>query len=318
MSRGDHASSDGDSARLRRHAAIASLSLALALTLGKLAATLASGSLAVVASLIDSLGDVVASSITFLSVRISLQPPDRGHRFGHGKAEALSALAQAALVMGTGVLVVVDAIQRLGAPRPVTAAGPVILVMAVAIVGTLALVAFQLRVVRRTGSQAIAADSLHYRADLVTNLSVILSILAATQLGWLWVDPTVAVAIAGYLAISASSIARGAVKTLMDHELPTAQRERVKAIVLAHHEVSGLHDLRTREAGATVFIELHVELDSEMTVAAAHDITDALEQELARAFPGSEVLIHQEPAGVDDQRLDHLIAGRPRETAFNP
>lgn len=296
-------------ARLRRQAATASLSLAVALTLLKLAATTATGSLAVLSSLIDSITDVVASSITFFSVRISQQPPDRSHRFGHGKAESLSALAQAALVAGSALFVLIDALRRLTQPEPLRAANLGIAIMLVAILATSALVLFQRRVIRATGSAAIAADQLHFTADLATNLAVILTLVLTQQLGWPWLDPVIGVLIAGYLGWQALRIGREAVNVLMDHELPGLARQRVKDIVIAHAEVQGMHDLRTRGSGSTVFIELHVELEPTMTVQAAHDVTDALEVELGQAFPEAEIIIHQEPAGLEDARLDHKIAG---------
>jgi ferrous-iron efflux pump FieF len=294
--------------RLRRAAATASLSLAVLLCLAKFGAAIATGSLAVLASLVDSLTDLVASAITFASVRIAQRPPDRGHRFGHGKAESLSALAQGALVAGSAGFILLDGIQRLMAPRPITASATGVAVMSLAIVLTLALVVFQRHVIRRTGSQAIAADSLHYRADLATNLAVIVSLLLAGRPGWSWVDPLIAVGIAGYLLSQALAIGRRAVDTLMDRELPHAERERVKEIVRGHPEVVDLHDLRTREAGNVRFIELHVELDGRMPLRAVHDVTDALEREIGAAFPEVEVIIHPEPAGLDDERLDHRIA----------
>ena len=297
-----------DPGRLRRLAAIASLSLACTLAVLKLGASVATGSLAVLSSLIDSLADVVASTITFLSVRISQQPPDRAHRFGHGKAESLSALAQAALVAGTATFVLIDAVRRLGHPQPIQATGIAIAVMAFAIVATLALVWFQRHVVRATGSQAIDADSVHYRADLLTNLAIILSLVLTTlRPGWLWLDPAMGAAVALYLAWHAHRIGRQAVRVLMDQELAPGTRLKIERIVLAHPEVHGLHDLRTRESGNTRFIELHVELDGTMTVNAAHEITDAIEAELFAAFPDAEVILHQEPAGLDDPRLDHRI-----------
>jgi ferrous-iron efflux pump FieF len=301
-----------DPAALRRYAAGASLGLATLLALLKLGAAIATGSLAVLSSLIDSLADIVASGITFLSVRISQQPPDRGHRFGHGKAESLSALAQATLVAGSAVFVLTDAVRRLHDPTPVHATMLGIAVMTFAILSTLLLVAFQRHVIRLTGSQAISADSLHYRADLLTNLSIIASLLLVDRLGLLWVDPVSGALVALYLGWHAYQIGKAAVHVLMDHELPAVTRQRIKDIVLAHPEVHGLHDLRTREAGDTQFIEFHVELAGEMTVRDAHEVTDAIEAELFAAFPAAEVILHQEPAGLEDARLDHRIATAAR------
>jgi ferrous-iron efflux pump FieF len=298
-----------DPAVLRRLAAGASLGLAALLALLKLAAAIATGSLAVVSSLIDSVADLVASAITFVSVRISQQPPDRGHRFGHGKDESLSALAQSALVAGSALFVLVDAARRLTDPVPIRSTGWGVAVMAFAIVATLLLVAFQRHVVRRTGSQAISADSLHYRADLLTNLSVVGSLLLTRQLGLPWLDPAIGGLVALYLGWHAYRIGKGAVRVLMDHELPAETRRQIKGIVLAHPEVRGLHDLRTRESGDAQFIEFHIELDGAMSVREAHVVTDAIEAELFAAFPDAQVILHQEPAGLEDARLDHRIAG---------
>jgi ferrous-iron efflux pump FieF len=297
-----------DPARLQRFAAAASLSLASLLAVLKLAAAVATGSLAVLSSLIDSLADIVASAITFVAVQISQQPPDLGHRFGHGKAQSLSAMAQAALIAGSAIFVLIDAARRLGDPRAVEATSIGIAVMSFAIAATLLLVWFQRHVVRRTGSQAINADSVHYRADLLTNLTIIASLLITQRFGWLWVDPLMGAAVALYLGWHAYGIGRDAVKVLMDHELPADTRQRIKEIVQAHPEVRGLHDLRTREAGSTQFIEFHIELDGAMSVAAAHQVTDAIEAELFAAFPAAEVILHQDPAGVEDARLDHRTA----------
>jgi ferrous-iron efflux pump FieF len=300
---------EADESRLRHYAAVASLALAILLASLKAGAAIATGSLAVLSSLIDSVADVAASAITFFSVRISQQPPDRRHRFGHGKAESLSALAQSTLVAGSALFVLLDAIGRMLDPAPLRAAGLGIAVMAFASLTTFALVLFQRHVIRRTGSQAIAADSLHYSADLAVNLSVIVSLIAVQHFGWPWLDPLLGLCIAAYLGWHALAIGRNAINVLMDHELPGPSRQRIKDLILAHPEVQGFHDLRTRESGSTVFIELHLELDPEMTVREAHDVTDRLEEELTQAFPDSEIIIHQEPAGLMDPRLDHRIAG---------
>jgi ferrous-iron efflux pump FieF len=299
-----------DPDRLKRAAATASVLVATILTIGKLAVAVVSGSTALLSSAVDSLADIAASGITWLSVRIAQQPPDRRHRFGHGKAEPLSALAQAAIVTGSALLVLVEAVTRLGAPQPLAHGGLAIATMLAAAALTVALLAFQAWVVRVTGSQAIAADALHYRSDLLTGLAIVGSLLLTERAGLLWLDPLVGLAIAGWLLWGAFGIGRSAVHTLMDHELPPGQRERITAIVRAHPDVASLHDLRTREAAGTAFIEFHIELDGEMTVRAAHLVTDALERELRAVFPDAEIIIHQEPVGLEDDRLDDRIRAR--------
>lgn len=297
-----------DPSALRRIAANASLATAVLLAGLKLVAALLTGSVAILSSLVDSLADIAASAITFVSIRVAMAPPDRRHRYGHGKAESLSALAQAALVGGSGVFVLVQAAERLLTPAPLEAGLVGLVVMLAAIVITFGLVAFQRAVVRRTGSQAIDADSLHYQSDLLTNLAVIVSLGLSSFLDLHWLDPAIGGLIAAYLLKSALQIGKAAVQTLMDHELPKEERKRIEAIVAAHPEVHGLHDLRTREAAGTKFIEFHIELDGNMTVREAHHVTDALEAELAHAFPDAEIMIHQEPVGIEDARLDHRLA----------
>jgi ferrous-iron efflux pump FieF len=301
-------SSDPD--RLKRLAASASLAVAAFLTLLKLVAAVASGSAAILSSLVDSMADIAASAVTWLAVRVAQQPPDRRHRFGHGKAESLSALGLAALVTGSALFVLVEAARRLWDPQPLRATGLAVVVMAVSLLATAALVVFQQHVVRRTASQAIAADRLHYASDFLSNIAVLVSLLLVDRLGLLWLDPLVAVAVAAWLLKASWTIGRRSVDTLMDHELPTVDRARIEAIVRAHPEVASFHDLRTREAGGVRFIEFHIELDAEMTVRAAHRVTDALEHELREAFPDAEIIIHQEPAGLEDDRLDHRIHER--------
>lgn len=295
---------------LKRVAATASLVVAIALTLAKLVAAVASGSAAILSSLVDSMADIAASAVTWLAVRIAQQPPDRRHRFGHGKAESLSALGLAALVTGSALFVLVEAARRLLDPRPLQATGLAVTVMVVSILATAGLVAFQREVIRRTRSEAIAADRLHYASDFLSNVAVLVSLLLVERLGLFWLDPLVAVLVAAWLVKASWTIGRRSIDTLMDHELPTVDRARIEAIVRAHPEVVGFHDLRTREAGGVRFIEFHIELDGEMTVREAHHVTDALEHELRAAFPEAEIIIHQEPAGLEDARLDHRIRAR--------
>ena len=224
-------------------------------------------------------------------------------------------MLQAALVTGSAGYVLLDAAQRVMTPQPLAEPGLGVAIMLGAMVVTAGLVAFQRRVVQLTCSQAIAADRLHYTADLATNGAVILSLVVTSRLGLAWADPAIAVLIAGYLLWHALSIARGAVDTLMDRELPTLERERIKAIIRAHPAVVDLHDLRTREAGGTRFVEVHVEVDGSSKLRDVHLITDALEDEISRALPPTEAIIHPEPAGLNDARLDYRIA---RASARHP
>jgi ferrous-iron efflux pump FieF len=291
-----------------RRAAFASVAAALLLIAGKAAAYLASSSVAVLSSLIDSSVDLLASGVTLFSVLHASKPADRHHRFGHGKAEPLAALVQAAFVVGSAVLLTIQAGAKALDPQPIANEGWALVVMGFSIVITALLVTFQRRVVAATGSVAVAADSIHYVSDLATNAAVIVALILVKLTGSVWWDVGLGFVVGLWLVYSATRIARGSLDLLMDRELPEDSRAEIKRIVHAHPESRGLHDLRTRSSGTAEFIELHLELEGDLSLTRAHEIADVIEQQLRAAFPRAEVLIHQEPAGLDDHRLDHQIA----------
>jgi ferrous-iron efflux pump FieF len=286
--------------RLMKSATYASVGVASTLIIAKTGAWIVTDSVAVLSTLIDSLLDAAASIITLFAVRHALVPADTEHRFGHGKAEALAALGQAAFITGSACLLVFEAARRFFEPQTVTREYVGIAVMVFSIVLTLALVQYQRYVVRKTGSVAIGADSLHYVGDLLVNAAVIAALAATAWLGWQWIDPALAMLVAGYILISAWRIARSSLDMLMDRELPDDERARISAIALAHPEVRSLHDLRSRRSGTDTFIQLHIELDAALTLIAAHEISDAVEAEIRAAFPNAEVIIHQDPEGLDE------------------
>ena len=290
-----------DPGRLMRFATYASVAAAAVLIAAKLVAWSLTGSVAVLSTLVDSLLDLLASLVTLFAVRQALTPADREHRFGHGKAEPLAAVAQSAFIAGSSVLLLFEAGNRLVNPQPVTRAEIGIGVTLFAILVTLALVGFQRWVVRRSRSVAIAADSLHYSGDLLTNLAVIAALVLTQYFGWAYADPIFGGGVAVYILYNAYLILRDALDMLMDRELPEAERRRIRKIVAAHPEVRDLHDLRTRQAGQTCFIQFHLELDGAMTLRRAHDIADDVERALAKAYPGAEIIVHEYPEGLAEE-----------------
>ncbi|HYD30936.1 MAG TPA: cation diffusion facilitator family transporter [Azospirillaceae bacterium] len=306
----ENGGSDDD--RLKRRATYVSVMVAMTLIAAKLVAYVVTDAVSLLSSLIDSTTDLMASVVILLGVNQALKPADFQHRFGHGKAEALAALAQAAFVAGSAVFLGIEAVSRLIHPQPVAESAVGIGVMLFSIVVTAALIAYQRYVVRKTGSLAIGADRLHYSGDLLMNAAVIAALALAQVTGISRIDSLFALGIAAFVLYGARGIAGEALGVLMDRELPEADRERIEAIVRGHEGVRGLHDLRTRSSGVGVFIELHLELDSQLPLAVAHAMTDSVEGGLLDAFPNAEVTIHQEPAGLDDERLDARIARAER------
>ncbi|MCW2247145.1 ferrous-iron efflux pump FieF [Azospirillum fermentarium] len=301
--------SPAEAERLRRRATIASVAVAFTLITAKLVAYLMTGAVSILSSLVDSCTDLMASLVTLYGVRHAMKPADPAHRYGHGKAEPLAALAQAAFVTGSAVFLGVEAVHRFTSPQPVEDGAVGVGVMVLSIALTAVLIAYQRHVVTRTGSIAIGADRLHYSGDLLMNSAVIAALVLTTWTGIPAVDPLFALGIAAFLVYGAHGIARDALNVLMDHELPEAARQRITAAVLEHRAVRGMHDLRTRSTGTGVFIELHLELDPALPLTRAHDITDAVERDLKTRFDPAEVLIHQEPAGLRDDRLDERVQG---------
>ncbi|MGE0658010.1 MAG: cation diffusion facilitator family transporter [Reyranellaceae bacterium] len=291
-----------EQARLMRLASIASTAVAIVLIAGKSVAWWMTDSVSLLSTLLDSSLDLLASLVTLISVRHALVPADREHRFGHGKAEALAGLVQSGFIGASAIWLLISAGQRIHAPQPVTQETVGYVVMAGSIALTLGLVLFQRAVISRTASMAIGADHLHYKSDLLTNAGVIVALVLSSRFGLSIADPIIAGLIGLYILKSAADIAVGAYNVLMDRELPEEEREKIKAIVRAHPQVRDLHDLRTRSSGMTTFIQLHMELDPEMTLAAAHVVGDEVEDAIRREFPGAEIIVHQDPEGVAEPR----------------
>ena len=299
---------------LKKKATLASVSLAITLSLLKTFGALYTGSLSVLTSMIDSLADIFASSVTYIAVKVSSKPASRNHRYGYGKAEALSALIQSAFVAGSGIFVLYDGISRLITPRPLEAAGIGIIIMVISLISTLALIMFQKRVCRITLSQAICADSAHYTVDVITNAAIILTLIMVKLFDISWFDTLTAFVVSSYLLINAYKLARDAVAMLLDHELPDSIRDRVREIVLEEDGIRGMHDLRTRDLGGAYLFEFHLELDGNLPLYEAHEHADRVEAAITHCFPGAQVIIHEDPAGLEEDRLDHKICGLPGNT----
>lgn len=294
--------------RLKRWASTASIAVATVLIIAKVMAFWVTNSVSLLSSLMDSAFDVLASGLTMLSIIHAATPADEDHRFGHGKLEALGALGQSIFITGASLFLLVEAVRRLIKPEVMHEAPVGIAVMVLSLVLTAVLVLFQRHVIRKTKSVAIAADGLNYKGDLLTNAGVILALILSHYTGWSYFDPLFALLVALVLLRNAYGILRDSADILMDKELPDADRKRIETLVTCHPDVESIHDLRTRSTGERIFIEFHLEMDGGMTLDRAHDITEELERILYAAYPKAEVMMHQEPAGIDDHRLDHSIA----------
>lgn len=283
--------------RLVTRAALVATSVALLLFFLKVFAWWYTGSVSLLASLVDSLVDIAASLINLLVVRYSLQPADDEHAFGHGKAESLAALAQSMFVSGSALFLMLTGLQRLISPQALNAPEVGIWVTVIALVSTLALVTFQRWVVRKTQSQAIRADLLHYQSDVFMNGAILVA-LALSWHGITRADALFALGIGVYILYSALRICYDAVQSLLDRALPEEEQKAIIELVSNWPGINGAHHLRTRRSGPTRFIQLHLEMDDHLPLVQAHQVADDLEQALRDRFPGADILIHQDPSSA--------------------
>ncbi len=293
---------DPQSVKLLKAVTYASVGVAIFLLIIKCIAWIMTDSVSIQASLVDSLVDTLASLVNFFAIRHALVPADKEHRFGHGKIEAIAAQAQSLFIAGTALWLGFEALHRFAHPEPVQETPLGLAVIAVTIVITLALVAFQKYVIAQTNSTVIKADHLHFKGDLFLNFSVIASLILSSQVGWLFIDPLCGLLIGGYIMYTSWKIAKEAFHILIDRELPDEDRKRIKDIVMSHKDVLGFHGLKTRTSGPGRFIQLHLEMDADMSLLKAHEIAHEVSYSLERAFPQTEVIIHQDP--WDDSRED--------------
>ena len=284
-------------ASLVKFAAIAATSTALILVLLKLYAWLVTDASSLLASATDSMLDLFASMMNIVILRYALAPADDEHKFGHGKAESLAGLVQAAFVLGSALLLILNGIDRFINPKTVVQTEVGISVSVIAIVMTLALVLLQRYVIKRTNSVAISADALHYQSDLLLNLGVLAALVLSDGI-WPQADGLFTVAVGVFLAWGAVKIIWLSVHQLMDRELPEQEISEIHNIINSHQGALGVHELRTRGSGNMRFIQFHLELDDKLSLLEAHQIGDEIEQAILDKFSPCEVFIHHDPSSV--------------------
>lgn len=283
----------------------ASVLVAVTLLCMKFYAWIVTGSMGVLAALVDSLLDLCASLINLVAVRYAMEPADEEHRFGHGKAEALAGLGQATFIASSAIFLVIYTIERIINPELIESPEVGTWVMFISLAITLVLVSYQRYVVKKTGSVAIKADSLHYATDLMTNIGILVGI-GLYYLGWLYADPVIAMLIGLYIFKSALEIAYESVQLLLDRELPEEDQKKIIDIALSHPFVIEVHDLRTRQSGQTKFIQFHMVLNGTITLLEAHKLSDLVHHSVEAAYPEADIIIHQDPH-TEREKKDRFV-----------
>jgi cation diffusion facilitator family transporter len=286
-----------ETAALTRQVTRLSVAVAAVLSVIKALAWLNSDSVSMLASLADSSLDLVASLVTYFAVRYAAAPPDREHRYGHGKAEAFASLVQAGLVFASAALVGREAIEHIAHPTVVSNGGWSLAVMAVSIFMTGGLILAQSRVLKRANSVAVSGDRTHYAADLASNVIAAIGIAATAVIGGPLPDAVAGLVVVGWLVWGAISVFRSSSTELMDRELADDSRQRIIALMTEDPQVRDVHQLRTRASGPYVHIQMHADLDPALTLVEAHQVMVAAEKRVLEAFPAADIIIHPDPRG---------------------
>lgn len=287
--------------QLVKRAANLAIAVAALLIVIKAIAWWKTGSISILAAMTDSVVDLFASITNVIVLRFALQSADENHAFGHGKAESLAAIAQSAFIAGSATFLLLQGIHKLTAPHLIEAELGVI-VSIISIVLTALLVIYQKRVVKLTKSPAIEADSLHYQTDLLMNAAILVAMIL-NLFGFIYADAVFAIGIAFYIAFNAFKMFWEAVQVLLDRALPDEEVQQIIQMASHNPQIIGIHDLLTRQVGATRFIQLHLELRDDLTLLEAHEITEQLEEEILAVFPKTEIIIHQEPTSIVQHEL---------------
>jgi ferrous-iron efflux pump FieF len=287
---------------LVRSASIASLLVASTLIVLKYYGWVATTSVSLLGSLADSLIDFLASVFVFIAISYSLLPADAKHRFGYGKSEGLAAFIQSLLIGISGIYVCFEAIKRLLNPSQINQPSIAIWIILISIALTLTLVMYQKYVVKKSKSMAIESDQYHYLTDTFINLSVLFSIVITGWTRFVFIDALVGLLISGVVLYTSVTLLKKSFKILLDHEIQSDDRDRIREIALDHPKVLGFHDLRTRDTGRKYIIQFHLELDPNMSLLESHEITDEVTDNVLKLYPDSELIIHTDPLGIDEVR----------------
>lgn len=294
---------------LKKSAVFMGVFVAILLIVFKIFAFIKTGSLAVFSSLVDSVTDLFASMVSFVAIYFATKPATLTHRFGYGKCEALSALLQAVFVGFSGIYVVIDGIKRLINPIEITHTDVAISIISFSIFSTFLLVVFQTVVANKTNSLALKAERAHYVVDFLTNSTVIISLLFVRYLGFYYFDIIAAFFISAYLLYNAYQLAIESIEQITDKELSSDVQKEIESVVLKSEGIRGMHDFRSRNLGGIFYFEMHLEIDGNISLYKAHELSNMVEQKILDIYPNSQILIHQDPYGIKEDRLDHQLSG---------
>ncbi|MCR3755242.1 MAG: Zn(2(+))/Fe(2(+))/Cd(2(+)) exporter [Candidatus Westeberhardia cardiocondylae] len=280
---------------LTRFASFASLSISIILVSIKIWACFTTGSIALLTSATDGFVDVIESIITLIGVYYAQRPADDTHRYGHGKAEAIAAFVQALLLIGAGITLCIESINKFINPSTLSSQGLGISVIIGSTLCAVILVIMQTLVIKHTHSTAISADRSHYIADIAINITVLISLLLENKFGLIRADSFGALIISCYMIWNARNMIQSTLLQLLDHELSKFERDKIIDIIQNCYGVKGVHNVRTRNSGDKIFIDFHIEVDGTIDITTGHNICKSIEKKIKRIFPSIDIFIYLEP-----------------------
>lgn len=286
-----------DHSLLLKTAPYYSVAVAIIISAMKLYSYITTDSVSLLASLVDSLLDLSTSTINLLALRVAMSPPDHNHRFGHNKIEDLAVFGQSIAFCLSGLFAFYNAVSHAFTPKPIENIGVAMYAMIISSILTLALISYQSMVIKKTKSGIIEADRLHYVSDLLTNMLVMFSLYFSQR--FMLLDALLGIIIACYIIYNSYDLFIRATRNLIDEEFNDSERSKIVGIIAKYSEVVGIHELKTRYAGTKPFIQFHIEMDGDITLYAAHEVSEKIMEEIMSVFPGAEVTVHQDPAGVE-------------------
>jgi len=305
--------------RRRTRAAAVSIGSNTFLIALKLVAGAVTGSVAILTEAIHSGIDLIASFIAYFSVRQAEEPADAEHRYGHEKFENVAAAVEGVLILAGAAVIIYASASALVNGSSLESLGFGIGVVAFASAVNLGVSAWLFRRARETDSAALEGDAAHLRTDAFTSLGVLIGLALVHWTGWEWLDPAVALMIAGAIVVTGLKLVARSWRVLVDEALPEDELAAIREAIVefGDRDVVGYHQLRTRRAGARRYVDMHVQFRAGTTLEAAHGIAHELQDRIARRLNGADVLIHLEPEDKvrEDPICDDTLVPAPRDRA---
>jgi cation diffusion facilitator family transporter len=291
----------------QKRATVVSTSVAALLTLFKLLVGIASGSVAVLASAIDSLLDMAVSLFNFFAIRKAEERPNERFPYGKGKIQAIAGVIEGTVITLSGIFIIYKALQKFFQGETTTYLGTSLLVMLFSLVVTYWLVRYLLRIAEETDNIVIKSDALHYKTDLLSNGAVLIALVLVWITGWDWLDALFGLGIGIYIIYSAYAIIYEGIMILLDQALPGHMVAAIGEIIGSHPKVNGYHWLKTRTDSSANYVEFHLVLEPKMTLEEAHHIAEEIEDRIVRLDPGKGWAITPHFDPYDDEHINELM-----------